>query len=166
MKAFVPSSPSRWLVLSGCALIAACSSEPEVLHQQPIPVSLNAVKNVNPNPDGAAAPIVTRVYQLASKDRFMVADPMQLLQHDTQTLGDDELGRDEFILQPGADNHFTLPANDKVHFVGIVAAYRAIDKDEWRKLITVPDGRQQLTLDVTVGATGVQVRDDLKAAAR
>lgn len=167
MMAYLSYVPPRWLSLSCCALICACSSsEPEVVHNQPIPVSLNAAKNVNPYPDGQAAPIVTRVYQLAAKDRFMVADPMQLLQHDAQTLGDDEIGRDEFILQPGGDNHVTLPGNDKVHFVGIVAAYRAIDKDEWRKLVAVPDGHQQLTLDVTLGATGVQVKNDTKAAAR
>lgn len=161
------SSPTRLLALSCCVALCACgSSTPEVLHQQPIPVSLSAVNNVNPNPDGQAAPIVTRVYQLSSKDRFMVADPMQLIQHDTQTLGDDQVGRDEFVLMPGANNHFTLPANDKVHFVGIVAAYRAIDKDEWRKLVVVPDGHQQLTLDVTVGTTGVQIKNDLKAAAK
>jgi type VI secretion system protein VasD len=143
----------RCIQLSACLLVAGCAS-----HHQAIPVSLSAADGANPDADGQPAPIVTRVYQLADKDKFMVADPIQLIQHDAQTLGSDEIGRDEFILQPGDKHELTIPANDKVHFLGIVAAYRAIDQDDWRELVPVPDGKK-LSLDVTVGATGLQVKN-------
>ncbi|MDR3435265.1 type VI secretion system lipoprotein TssJ [Telmatospirillum sp.] len=146
------------MTLSVCGLVTGCSlgRDDDGPHHQAIPVSLSAAANVNPYPDGQPAPIVTRVYQLAAKDKFVVADPMQLILHDAQTLGDDEIGRDEFILQPGDKHQMTIPANDKVHFVGVVAAYRAIDKDDWREFVVVPDDKG-ISLDVTIGATGLQV---------
>jgi type VI secretion system protein VasD len=146
-----------WIALPLCALLGACQSDPEVIHHPAIAMSMTADTAVNPYPDGQPAPVVARVYQLSAKDRFMVADPMQLIQHDAQTLGDDQLGRDEFIFAPGTTRSITLPGNDKAHFIGIVAAYRAIDKDDWRALVAVPDGGKALSVAVTLGATGLQV---------
>ncbi|MTJ83153.1 MAG: type VI secretion system lipoprotein TssJ [Telmatospirillum sp.] len=157
MMAFRTPRLPVWLALPACALLGACQSDPEISHHAAIPVAVAATPTVNPNPDGQPAPIVARVYQLASKDRFLVADPMQLILHDAQTLGEDNLGRDELILEPGTKRSLTLPGNDKVHFVGIVAAYRAIDRNDWRQLVAVPDGDQVLTLDVTLGTGGIRI---------
>ena len=137
-----------------CALVAGCA-----VHNATIPVALHATRDVNPDPYGQPSPIVVRVYRLAARNTFMVADPIQLVQHDAQTLGKDELGRDEFILQPGDSRQLTIQNKDKkVRFVGLVAAYRAIERDHWRELVPVPADRD-LSLDVTAGADGLTVRN-------
>ncbi|HTH97169.1 MAG TPA: type VI secretion system lipoprotein TssJ [Stellaceae bacterium] len=147
------SAISAWraAALLALALLSACASS------GPIPVSVQASSDVNPDLTGRASPIVTRVYQLADKDKFMLADPIQLIQHDSQTLGADEIGRDEFILQPGDKHTITIPENDKIKYVGFVAAYRAIDQDTWRQIVPVPTN-QRLSLTVTVGATGLDIQ--------
>lgn len=137
-----------------CALVAGCA-----VHNATIPVALHATRDVNPDPYGQAAPVVVRVYRLAAKNKFVVADPIQLIQHDAQTLGQDELGRDEFILQPGDSRQLTIQNKDKkVQFVGLVGAYRAIERDHWRELVPVP-ADSDLSLDVTAGAEGLAVRN-------
>ncbi len=149
---YLSLSTSRpFMLAAGLVFLSACSS------RGPIPVTITAAPDVNPDIAGRPSPIVTRVYQLAAKDKFTLADPIQLIQHDAQTLGDDEVGREEFILQPGDKHQITLPKDDKVHFVGVVAAYRAIDQDDWREIIQVPDDKG-LKLDITAGATGLDVK--------
>ncbi|TWB41106.1 type VI secretion system lipoprotein TssJ [Nitrospirillum pindoramense] len=149
-------------MLAGAVLqLAACSHEPPPPPpaRTTVPVSINVGPDANPDTLGRPSPIVTRVYQLASKDKFTIAAPIQLIQHDAQALGTDQLGRDEFVLQPGEKKQMTLPQNDKVHYVGIVAAYRAIDQANWREVVALPD-TGPVTLSVTVGATGLAVKRD------
>ncbi|TWB65585.1 type VI secretion system protein VasD [Nitrospirillum amazonense] len=149
-------------VLAGAVLqLAACSHEPPPPPpvRTTVPVSINVGPDANPDTLGRPSPIVTRVYQLASKDKFTIAAPIQLIQHDTQALGTDQLGRDEFVLQPGDKKQMVLPQNDKVHYVGIVAAYRAIDQANWREVVALPD-TGPVTLNVTVGANGLVVKRD------
>jgi type VI secretion system protein VasD len=140
-----------YLFLSLCVLVTGCASH------DPIPVNLTAADGVNPDSEGRPSPIVTRVYQLSSRDKFALADPIQLIEHDQATLGSDEIGRDEVVLQPGDKHLLTLPRTDNLHFIGIVAAYQAIDQADWREVVSVPEA-QRLQLDVTVGPTGLQIQ--------
>ncbi|MDE1150589.1 MAG: type VI secretion system lipoprotein TssJ [Azospirillaceae bacterium] len=156
----------RLILAAATLLLAGCSHEPPPPPpvRTTVPVAINVGADVNPDSQGRPSPIVTRVYQLASKDKFTIAAPIQLIQHDAQALGPDQLGRDEFVLQPGDKREITLPQNDKVHYVGVVAAYRAIDQADWREVVALPD-TGSVTLNITVGAKGLVVKPDTSAAA-
>ncbi|MBB6253225.1 type VI secretion system lipoprotein TssJ [Nitrospirillum iridis] len=154
-------APLAALAATTVLLLAGCSHEPPPPPpaRTTVPVSINVGPDANPDTLGRPSPIVTRLYQLASKDKFTIAAPIQLIQHDAQALGPDQLGRDEFVLQPGDKRQVTLPQNDKVHYVGIVAAYRAIDQANWREIVALPD-TGPVTLNITVGANGLVVKRD------
>lgn len=118
---------------------------------------VTSARDVNPDSQGRPAPVVVRVYGLAAKDSFALAAPIQLLQQDAKTMGADMLDRHELVLAPGDQKFVTLPANEKVNFVGVTAAYRGIDKAKWREVVAVP-ATGTVVLDVTVGANGVTVQ--------
>lgn len=143
--------------LAGVLLLSACSSKPPPAPRGAIPIYVTTTRDVNADAQGRAAPIVVRVYGLANKDSFNLAAPIQLIQQDAKTLGADQLDRQELVLAPSDQKLITQPANDKVNFVGVVAAYRAIDKAKWREVVAVP-ATGSVILDVTVGATGVTVQ--------
>lgn len=146
------------LGLAGTLLLSACSSKPPPAPPRgAIPIYVTTTREVNADAQGRAAPVVVRVYGLANKDSFNLAAPIQLIQQDAKTLGADQLDRQELVLAPSDQKLITQPANDKVNYVGVVAAYRAIDKVKWREVVAVP-ATGNVILDVTVGATGVTVQ--------
>ncbi|WP_049973841.1 type VI secretion system lipoprotein TssJ [Azospirillum sp. B4] len=160
-RRIAPVRPLAATLAGAVLLLAGCAHEPPPAPppRTTVPVSINVGPDANPDTLGRPSPIVARVYQLSSKDKFTIAAPIQLIQHDAQALGPDQLGRDEFVLQPGDKRQVTLPQNEKVHYVGIVAAYRAIDQANWREVVALPD-TGPVSLNITVGANGLVVKRD------
>lgn len=151
-----PYLKSALLGLVAAATLAGCASEPPA-PRGAIPVYVTSTRDVNPDPQGRAAPVVVRVYGLAARDSFTLAAPIQLIQQDAKALGGDMLERQEVILAPSDQKFITLPANEKVNYVGVVAAYRAIDKATWREVVAVP-ATGSVILDMTVDAKGVSIQ--------
>lgn len=124
------------LVLGGCA-----SSGPARI---PSSGSIVAASNVNPNPEGRASPIVVRIYELHSAKVFQTADFFSLYGHGAKTLGKDLLGEQEYELQPGESQKFAHKLPHGTRFVGVVAAFRNIDKANWRALAALPHKKKGL----------------------
>src|ERR1700751_670969 len=75
--------------------------------------------------DGAGAPVVVRIYQLASPSAFGNAEFFQLFNQDQATLSADLVKRDDIVLAPGQSKQVTLQPTDQVKAIGLLAAYRA-----------------------------------------
>lgn len=118
------------LALGGCA-----SSGPARI---PSSGSIVVSSDVNPNPEGRPSPVVLRIYELRGASVFRSADFFPLYRNASKTLGRDLLGEQEFELRPGQSRKFTrkLPAGTR--FVGVVAAFRDLDKAGWRSLAALP----------------------------
>lgn len=143
------------LALSG-ALIAGCASKPVVT---PVSITLAAGADANPDARGRASPLTVRVYVLKSPGPFEGADFFSLFEKDQATLGAELVQREEMLLRPGESRKLdlTLPADAKA--IGVMAAFRDLDRARWREVRAVEPGKPQ-TLTVTFGAR--QIRIDSK----
>jgi type VI secretion system protein VasD len=146
-------------------LLGACSSMPKIVFTPPPPppahllTSVAATAQINPDTRQRASPLLVRVYELKADTAFNNADFMSLYQADSATLAADVVHREEFILQPGEKRSFDRLLDDKVRFVGVLAAYRNIEKARWRAIAAVPaaSASQQVKVDVDALAVAVSV---------
>jgi type VI secretion system protein VasD len=119
------------VAFAALVLLSSCGGAPP----PPPPVvelTLTAAPNVNPDPSGRPAPVLVRIYQLASANKFELADYYQLSNNEAATLSGDLLGRDELILSPGQSRHLTLNMKHDATRVGVTVAFRQIDRAKWR----------------------------------
>jgi type VI secretion system protein VasD len=137
------------LALAGCA--GPPPPAPTVVH-----VVLTAAPDANPTPSGQGAPVMLRIYQLASATGFDGAEFFPLFNQDQATLGAAMLNRDELILPPGQTRTLTLMPGDAVKVLGVFAAYRDIQHAAWRGTAAVVPHRTTLVM-VLAGAGGITV---------
>jgi type VI secretion system protein VasD len=139
------------------AAIAACSSPPP---PPPAPtvvaVKLTAAAGVNATQSGQGAPVVVRIYQLASPAAFEGAEFFRLYNLDTAALGADLVKKDEYLLAPGETRSVTLTPPEQVHTIGVFAAYRDFRTATWRVTAAVP-AHQTTNLAVLAGPAGVSL---------
>ncbi|MBN9510591.1 MAG: type VI secretion system lipoprotein TssJ [Alphaproteobacteria bacterium] len=157
----------RWLrgmVAFGlAAILAGCAAPPAPPPPTVVKLTLSASADVNPDPAGAAAPVVVRVYQLGSTSGFDAAEFFQIFNQDQATLKTDLIKRDDFLLAPGQTKTTTLQPTDQVKAIGIFAAYRNFQPVIWRADAEVPPHKTTV-LTVTAGRTGVVVKSAAPAA--
>jgi type VI secretion system protein VasD len=91
----------------------------------------------NPDPSGQPSPVAIRVYELAASARFERADVFALTERERQTLGEDDLGSEEFLLSPGETRTVTRELKKGVQLIGVVVLFRDIDHAQWRALAPV-----------------------------
>lgn len=124
------------VTLSACALF---SSDDKREASAQLNINLQAVTDLNPDSKGRASPVMVRVYELKSEATFAQADFFSLQNNDRATLAEDLLARDEFIMRPG-DRRITIrrKAHPQVGAIGVLAAYRDIQRSTWRATFRVP----------------------------
>lgn len=144
------------LVAGMMACLAACGGPPPPPPTL-VTLTMTAAANVNPDPSGQGAPVVLRIYQLASPSSFTNAEFFDLFNSDQTALKTDLLHRDDIPLAPGATQTLNLMPNDQVTAVGIFAGYRDWQKATWREVVPVAPHK---TTDITVsaGQTGLTVK--------
>jgi len=131
--------------LAATALLGACASKP------PPPASvagtIEASAQVNPSASRRPSPILVRIYELKSVASFNAADFMSLYQRDQAELGGDFVAREEFVLAPGETRAFRKTLSPDTHFLGVVAAFRDLDRSTWRSVVAVdPNKNQQVVI--------------------
>jgi len=136
--------------------MAGCASKPVVTT---VAVTLTAGPDANPDARGRASPLTVRVYALKSPGPFEGADFFSLFEKDQATLGAELVQREEVLLRPGESRKldFNLPPDAKA--IGVMAAFRDLDRARWREVRPVATGKAQ-SLDVLLGAR--QMRIDAK----
>lgn len=129
---------------------AGCrSKQPEIIIEEPkaeptaIEVKFKASAQMNPDRNGRASPLVARLYLLDAIADFNHAEFFSLYDDDRALLGKDIILREEFRLRPGEEKMFAkvikperVPGQSL--FLGVIAAYRQIDKSRWRAWTVVP----------------------------
>lgn len=134
-------------------LMAGCASKPVVT---PVSLTLTAAADANPDARGRASPLTVRVYALKTPGAFEGADFFSLFEKDQATLGAELVQREEMLLRPGESKKLdlTLPADAKA--IGVMAAFRDLDRARWREVRAVKPGQAQV-LNVTFGARQIRV---------
>ncbi len=140
------------LVLTG-VLLAGCAPKPVVTT---VSITLVAGADANPDARGRASPLTVRVYALKSPGPFEGADFFSLFEKDQATLGAELVQREEMLLRPGETRtlDLTLPPDAKA--IGVMAAFRDLDRARWREVRPVQTGKAQ-AMAVTFGARQIRV---------
>ena len=137
----------RLLLVSGLvALLCACSSTPKPTI---VNTALNATADVNPDSKGRASPVVVRVYELRATAAFDGADFFSLWDREREALPNDLISRDEFLLRPGEQTKFERTLQPETRHLGVVAAFRDLERSVWRgTLAVVPQKKQPVTVRI------------------
>jgi type VI secretion system protein VasD len=137
-------------------LLAGCASPPPPPPPTQVVLTLTATQDVNPTPAGQGAPIVLRVYQLASTAGFTGAEFFDLFNNDQGTLKSDLVKRDDVTLAPGQSKTLTLSPNDQAKALGVFAGYRDYASATWRVTADIPP-HKTTKITVQAGRTGLAI---------
>jgi type VI secretion system protein VasD len=140
------------LVLSG--LVLGCASAPKPARIDGV---IEASPALNPSINNRPSPLVLRVYELKSPTAFNGADFMSLYQRDQAELGADLMGKEEFTLQPGENRPVSKTLAVGARFIGVLAAYRDVDRAQWRAVVAVQPGKQRLLIRADERAVAASV---------
>ncbi|EKM0376126.1 type VI secretion system lipoprotein TssJ [Cronobacter turicensis] len=126
-------SPSGWRACLFIALgmISACRSTPPDAKENKVALTLVAGANMNPNVRGVASPLKVFVYALTHDEAFLDAGYLTITGSPDPELKKEMHQLWEGILRPGETKHITVAVDDTTHALGIVAAYRDIQKAQW-----------------------------------
>lgn len=140
----------RSLVVLLPALLVGCGPA------APPPPTVADVKLIASPDVNGSAPVVVRVYQLASKSSFEGAEFFQLYKSDAQTLGPDLIKKDEVLLAPGTTKVLHLSPSDAVKAIGVFVAYANYQSATWRADADVP-AHKTTTVNAAIGAAAVKI---------
>jgi type VI secretion system protein VasD len=140
------------LVAGSIALTAGCGSGAPPLLQG----SIKADAATNPDAHGRPSPIVVRVYELKALGAFNAADFFSLVDKESETLGGELVGREEYDLRPAEVKPYKRQLQPDTKFIGVVAAFRDLENSRWRQSAAVP-AKREVTITVGVEARAVTV---------
>jgi type VI secretion system protein VasD len=156
-----------WLGVSlGIALLPGlmgCAGKPPKDEPPPpapmLKIDVAATATVNSTASVGSLPIVVRVYELRSAGAFRGADFFSLYDQEAAVLGDDLIASEEMTLAPGQQHQISKPLNSEAQYIGVIAAYRDIDRAQWREVVPlVGDGDHTVIVSVDAAAVDVAAR--------
>jgi type VI secretion system protein VasD len=143
------------LSLSGCGMFAPAKPPPTEIEIKPAPPSSTidfmvvASPLINPDPNGAPAPVVLRLYQLNGETNFANASFRQLWEEDEKTLGTTMLGKTEMFLTPGGVSRIKANLIKGTTIVAVVVGFRNFEEAKWRAMVGLQgDTRFKLKADL------------------
>src|SRR5262245_56376543 len=141
----MPRAARLAVLLVSISLLGSCGgATPPPLLQG----SMKAGQLTNPDAHGRPSPIVVRVYELRSGTGLTGAEFFSLFERETDTLGADLVGREEFILSPKEIKPYKRQLQPDTKFIGVVAAFRDVDNSRWREVVAVPAKKEST---ITIG---------------
>jgi len=158
-EGFLAAATRRRIAVFGLAaaglLISGCASKPVVTT---VAVTLTAGADANPDARGRASPLTVRVYALKTSGAFESADFFSLFEKDQATLGAEMAQREEMLLRPGDSKKLEMTLAADIKAIGVIAAYRDLDRGRWREVRVVEPGKA-LVLTTTFGARQIRIED-------
>ena len=125
----------QWLfiILVGSAL-SACSFST----MRKTTIHITAVRYLNPDINGKAAPVELRFYQLKSAFIFKRAHFYALQNKAEAILKTSLISKKTQEVRPQQKLAYTFSLPLSTHFIGITAGFRRIDQALWRVLLPIP----------------------------
>ena len=127
--------------------LSACSSPPKPPKPTSVIGTISAAEQLNPTANKRPSPVVLRIYELKTAAGFGSADFMALYQGDQAAIGADMVSREEMTLRPGETRAYQKILSAETRFIGVMAAYRDLERATWRAVVAVtPAQEQKLTI--------------------
>ena len=115
-----------------------------------------ASAEVNPDARKRPSPVVVRIFELKAPTLFEQADFVSLFEKEQATLGPELISREEFVLRPGETKPLSKPLSPDTKFVGVMVAFRELERARWRAVVPVAAGKKNVVsidlADITVQA--------------
>lgn len=145
------------LAAAALAILASCGGQPPKEEKPPpvLRVNLAAETDANRGPGGRALPIVVRLYELKAQGAFNGADFFSLYDREAEALGGELIAREELTLAPGQTSKIQKTLDPQTRYLGILGAFRDIDRAAWRSLVPIPEGKD-MNVEVAVGPTAIR----------
>lgn len=141
------------LLVASATLLWGCASGPK---PTPVDIQLTGAATVNPDSRNRPSPVMVRVYELKTPAAFESADFFSLFDKDRETLAADMNTRDEFVLQPGQTVSLKRDAKMDTRYIGVLVAYRDLERSRWRAVTALPSGKSQV-VKITAGPRAVEI---------
>jgi type VI secretion system protein VasD len=103
-----------------------------------------ASAQVNPDARRRPSPVVVRVFELKATTLFEQADFVSLFEKDQAVLAAELVSREEFVLRPGESKPINKPLAPDTKFIGIMAAFRELERARWRAVVPVVAGKKNV----------------------
>lgn len=128
------------------AAIAAAPPAPRVVARadaapgpsRQLRLDIRAERVLNTDRQQASTSLALRVYLLRDGQAFQRASFDSLYDNDEATLGAAMLRRESMHLRPGETRELVLALGADARFVAVLAAYRELDRSQWRSLLALP----------------------------
>lgn len=159
---FLPQDRRRWLLsASGAAAVVAlpgCS----MFSRGPAMLSTTVVATAQVNPDARRrpSPVMVRVFELKATTLFEQADFVSLFEKDQATLAAELVSREEFVLRPGESKPINKPLAADTKFIGVMAAFRELERARWRAVVPVVPGKKNV-VEVSLDGIVIQAKRTL-----
>jgi type VI secretion system protein VasD len=111
----------------------------------------------NPDMKNRPSPVVVRVFELKSLAGFNSADFFSLYDKESETLGADLIGKEELRLRPGEIASLSHQLKPDTKFVAALAAFRDLERSQWRNAVAVPPKKKQIDMTVAIHGKTVSV---------
>lgn len=150
------------LALLLCGALAACSVTRHVATPYD-KLTLTATDDLNPDPRGRAAPLIVKVYELSDRSTFDYIDFDAAFSNAQVVLSDQLLTAKELVVLPKQSVLHRTDLQPETAFIGIVAAYREIDRARWKLIYPVNSNWfQDHAVRLTADAAVLESQDDQK----
>jgi type VI secretion system protein VasD len=129
--------------LAAVTVLAGCAGAPKPPKPTQVEGTIAASPGLNPSVNQRPSPLLVRIYELRSPTAFNQADFMSLYQGDQAALAADLVVREEIMLQPGESRPFTRQLNPDTRFIGVIGAYRNLERATWRAVVPIKPNQSQ-----------------------
>lgn len=129
------------LLLLFSVLVAGCAKNNKQPAEQERIITVLAEKDINPNRYNQAAPLSLFIYQLRASENFQEQDDELFYLPDMRrvtSFSQDVIAMRELIIKPGEKREVRFPRHSDEITFGIIAAFREVEKAEWKREIAFP----------------------------
>lgn len=136
------------LFSSVASALFGCAAGPRNVEAVPFRLVVSADANINPDMRGTPTPVVVRIYELKNESAFESADFFSLYEKEQAVLGGDLIQRDEVVLRPNDKHIITRRANNDARVIGVIAAFRNLERSTWKAVVRLPPAKEVSNLPV------------------
>jgi type VI secretion system protein VasD len=144
------------LLLATALVLGACAGDPPPPPPTSVELTLLSSERLNPTLAGESAPLRIKLYQLKNTATFERADFFALFGSASATLGADLIEEQELLIRPGETRTLQRELDDASLHLGVVAAFRDLDRAVWRQTHAVAP-HQHTRLIITFDARSLVI---------
>lgn len=148
--------------LTSCSVVDVGKEVIGLEKKQPkrLKMTFESSADLNPDKNGRPSPLSLRIYELNSDQAFLDSGFYDIYEDDADVLVGEYIKHDSLVFKPGETRDIELPISEDTLYLGFFAAYRDLDRAQWRFVLPVNKRlfRRTLKLRVDLGEYAMKQR--------